>query len=201
MNVPIDALILNAGIMGLPELEQVNGIEKQLAVNHLGHFLLTKVLLHRVIEADAGRVVVVSSAAHAWAPPDGIQFHNLSGEKGYDPFEAYGQSKVANGLFSRELARKLYGTRATSNSLHPGVIRTNLTRHLPERDDEDRPGRNLKTIPQGAATTCYVACDPRLAGVTGWYFADCNPALPDKHMQDDGKASLLWSVSEKLTSA
>ena len=200
MGEAIDMLILNAGVMALPELQQVNGIERQFVINHLGHFLLVAQLQDSVTAARQGRVVVVSSSAHVWAPAEGIQFDNLSGETEYDPFEAYGQSKLANGLFSRELARHLADTRATSNSLHPGVIRTNLTRHLPGGDDDDaNPGARMKSIPQGAATTCYVGAHPALQDVTGYYFADCNPALPNAHMQDDEMAARLWAVSEKLT--
>ena len=118
----------------------------------------------------------------------------------YDPYLAYGQSKLANGLFSRELARRLANTRATSNSLHPGFIRTNLTRYLPGGDDEDAtPSARMKSIPQGAATTCYVSAHPALKRVTGYYFADCNLALPNAHMQDDEMAARLWTVSEELT--
>ena len=200
-------LILNAGIMALQQLELVFGLEKQFVVNHLGHFLLTEHLLGTVVKSPEGRVVVVSSGAHVWAPEEGIQFDNLNGENGYKPFEAYGQSKLANGLFSRELARRLVETNATSNSLHPGVIRTNLTRHLTQPDEsassdsneEERPGRKRKTIPQGAATSCFVATSPSLSMVTGYYFADCNMALPNELMQDDDMAAKLWQVSEELT--
>jgi NAD(P)-dependent dehydrogenase (short-subunit alcohol dehydrogenase family) len=198
----IDMLILNAGIMALPELQQVNGIEQQFVVNHLGHFVLARHLKDSVIAARQGRVVVVSSSAHVWAPEEGIQFDNLSGEVEYDPFKAYGQSKLANGLFSRELARRLADTRATSNSLHPGVIRTNLTRYIPGRDDEDAvPNPRMKSIPQGAATSCYVGAHPDLRGVSGYYFSDCNPAQPNAHMQDDEMAARLWAVSEELTAS
>ena len=203
MDIPLDMLILNAGIMALPELEIVNGVEKQFAVNHLGHFLLTEHLIAQVRNARAGRVVVLSSWAHRWAKPYGIDFDNLDGNKSYDPFAAYGQSKTANGLFSRELARRLADSNATSNSLHPGVIDTNLGRHLPPRDESDAAARKsrLKTIPQGAATTCYVATNPGLERVTGFYFVDCNMAVPADFMQDDMKARHLWQVSEELTAA
>ena len=197
--VALDMLVLNAGIMRLPELELVNGVEKQFAVNHLGHFLLTEHLLPAVERADAGRVVVVSSAAHVWAAPYGIDFDNLDGSKSYDPRAAYGQSKTANGLFSRELARRLAATSATSNSLHPGVIDTNLDRYLPPRDPNATSGIPFKSIPEGAATSCYLAAHPLVDGVTGWYFADCNPAVPAGFMQDDAMAARLWQVSEQLT--
>jgi NAD(P)-dependent dehydrogenase (short-subunit alcohol dehydrogenase family) len=197
MGVPIDMLILNAGIMALPDLHQAHGIELQFAVNHLGHFLLENRLHDQVVAAKAGRVVVVSSGAHRWAPAEGIQFDNLSGDKGYDPRQAYGQSKVANGLFSRELARRLADTSATSNSLHPGVIPTNLSRYQPDRE-YDMSNPRFKTIPQGAATQCYVATSPILDGVTGYYFDNCNPAVPSEHMQDDQIAAKLWEVSAEL---
>jgi len=196
MDTPLDMLILNAGIMQLPELQLVHGVERQFAVNHVGHFLLTMRLLEQIVAADAGRVVVVSSGAHRWAP-QGIRFDNLDGSQDYDPREAYGVSKTANGLFSRELARRLATTSATSNSLHPGVIPTNLARHLPQRD-YDMSNPMFKTIPEGAATQCYVATHPELAGVTGWYFDNCNPALPNEHIQDDAMAAKLWAVSEEL---
>ena len=196
MDVPLDMLILNAGIMQLPELSLTNGVERQFAVNHVGHFLLTLKLLEQVVAAPAGRVVVVSSGAHRWAP-NGIRFDNLDGSQDYDPREAYGVSKTANGLFSRELARRLADTNASSNSLHPGVIPTNLSRHLPERD-YDMSNPMFKTIPEGTATQCYVATSPDLAGVSGYYFDDCNAAVPNRHMQDDVMAAKLWAVSEQL---
>lgn len=199
---PIDMLVLNAGVMALPELQQVNGIEAQFFINHLGHFLLVDRLIDSVIAARQGRVVVVSSSAHVWAPAEGIQFDNLSGETEYDPFTAYGQSKLANGLFSRELARRLADTHATSNSLHPGVIPTRISRHLPGGNNEDAtPGPRMKTIAEGAATTCYLAAHPDLRDVTGYYFADCNAALPNAHMQDDEMAAKLWEVSEALVAS
>ena len=199
MDVAIDMLILNAGIMAIPDRQLANGVELQLAVNHLGHFLLTNRLLDQVVAADQGRVVVVSSWAHRWAPEEGIQFNNLDAAEGYDPFQAYGQSKVANGLFSRELARRLAATNATSNSLHPGVIKTNLGRHLPERDDDEESSFRYKSIPEGTATQCYVATNPELAEVTGYYFDNCNPAMPDDNMQNDDLADALWKASEELT--
>jgi WW domain-containing oxidoreductase len=202
MDRAVDMLVLNAGIMALPEARQANGVEMQFADNHLGHFLFANRLRDAVVAAQQGRIVVVSSAAHAWGPDEGIQFDNLSGEKDYDPRQAYGQSKVANGLFSREMARRLADTNATSNSLHPGVIRTKLTRHLPEEVRAQRAASDYpyKSIEQGAATTCYVATSPDLDRVTGYYFSDSNPAMPNEHMQDDELAAKLWAVSEELTS-
>src|SRR5688572_32142998 len=121
-----NAVICNAGIMALPELKQAFGYELQFFTNHIGHFLLVTSLLEHV--ADDARFVIVSSNAHRRAPPGGIQFDNLSGDQGYNPWSAYGQSKLANLLFTKELAKRLSGTRKTANAVHPGVIRTNLTR-------------------------------------------------------------------------
>ena len=101
------------------------------------------------------------------------------------------------GEVARELARRLADTNATSNSLHPGVIPTNLSRHQPERK-YDMSDPRFKTIPQGAATQCYLATSPGLAGVTGYYFDNSNPAVPSEHMQDDQMAARLWEVSEEL---
>ena len=200
---PIDMLVLNAGIMELPELEQVRGIERQFTVNHLGHFILTHQLLELVQASPAGRVVVVSSGqATRNAPAEGIQFDNLSGEAGYDPGQAYGQSKLANALFSLELADRLDGTTTTSNVLRPGVIPTNLGRHMPFWKPLllKTVGKVFtKTIPQGAATTCYVASSPIIAGVSGKFFEDSNPIVAGGHTEDRDMAKKLWSVSEELT--
>jgi WW domain-containing oxidoreductase len=200
---PLDMLICNAGIMMLPKLEQIRGIEKQFATNHLGHFLLVNRLLARVKAAPQGRVVMLSSTGHASAPKAGIEFDNLSGEKHYGSLAAYGQSKLANILFVVGLARRLTGTTTTANALHPGVIAaTNLGRHLSPvfgavfRFLSFTP--LLKSIPQGAATTCYVATSPALAKVSGVYFSDCNPKVPSAHARDGAMAERLWTVSEEL---
>jgi NAD(P)-dependent dehydrogenase (short-subunit alcohol dehydrogenase family) len=200
---PIDMLVLNAGIMELPELEQVRGIERQFTVNHLGHFILTHQLLELVQAAPAGRVVVVSSGqATRNAPPEGIQFDNLSGEAGYEPGQAYGQSKLANALFSLELAERLGNGSTTSNVLRPGVIPTNLGRHMPFWKPLLLKTVGMaftKTIPQGAATTCYVAASPIIADVRGQFFEDSNPIVAGGFTEDREMAKRLWTVSEELT--
>lgn len=195
---PIDMLILNAGIMALPELEQVNGLERQFFVNHIGHFTLTSYLLDQVRAAPQGRVVVVSSSGHAFAPEAGIEFDNLSGERDYSPWKMYGTSKLANGLFTLELAKRLDGTAATANSIHPGVINTNLGRHFPwwQRVASKLIGWTfMKSTEAGAATQTYVATAPALAGYSGYYFADCNPVMPDPRMLNSAQAAQLWDVS------
>jgi len=205
LGMPIDMLICNAGIMALPKVEQVYGLEKHFVVNHLGHFILANRLLPQVQAAAQGRVVVVSSLGYQWAPPAGIEFDNLSGERGYEPNKMYGQSKLANGLFSLELARRLRaaGSTATSNAVHPGIILTNLGRHFDEwkRTVSKLIGWTfMKSIPAGAATSCYVATAPALAGVSGHYFENCNPVVPmaGKHMDDLALAQKLWQRSEEI---
>jgi WW domain-containing oxidoreductase len=114
----------------------------------------------------------------------------------------YGQSKLANGLFAFELARRFEGTSATANAVHPGIIMTNLARHFPKWKQVAGSligWTFMKSMEAGAATTCYVASNPTLAGVNGYYFADCNPELPTKQMQDPLLAGQLWEVSEELT--
>jgi NAD(P)-dependent dehydrogenase (short-subunit alcohol dehydrogenase family) len=195
----LDAIICNAGIMALPKLAQAHGIELQLFTNHVGHFILVNGLLDRL--ADDGRVVMLSSAAHKMAPKGGIQFDNLSGERGYTAWGAYGQSKIANILFAKELARRFAGTKKTANAVHPGVIRTNLGRHMnPVADALFGVGGALmfKSVPQGAATEVYVAVHPALTNVSGAYFADCNVAKPRADAEDPALAAKLWEVTEKI---
>ena len=187
----IDMLILNAGIV-LNRLEQVYGLEKQFVVNHLGHFLLTNRVLDLVKVARQGRVVTVGSGNHRDAPPGGIQFDSLSGE-GWAG-RGYHHSKLANGLFSLELARLLQGTRATSNCLTPGSVRTHILRNIP-----GSTASQTKSPAQGAATQCYVATNPRLAKVSGEYFKDCNPALQSADQRNAEMAARLWQVSTQLT--
>lgn len=202
LNIPIDGLITNAGIMALPELQLVNGIERQFAINHLGHFILINQLQDLVIAAPQGRFVILSSLAHRRAE-DGIEFDNLDGSQYYDPWGAYGQSKLANGLCALELAKRIEDTNATANSVHPGVINTNLGKYLPlwQRLAGKLVGWTfMKSIPEGAATTCYVATSPDLEGVRGFYFADSNANKGETpHIYDEPMAAELWRVSEELT--
>ncbi len=201
MGMPIDMLICNAGIMAVPELEQVQGLEKHFVTNHLSHFLFTLRLLDQIKAAPAARIVVLSSSGHKMAPEAGIEFDNLSGERDYKSFKAYGQSKLANGLFAKELARRLKDTAVTAHALNPGAVATNLTRQMAQWKVAIATfiGKLfLKTPEQGAATICYVATSPDLKNVTGLYFVDCNPAEPSAHMKDDALAARLWQVSEDL---
>jgi len=197
--IQLDAIICNAGIMALPKLEKAFGYEMQFFTNHIGHFILVTGLLEQLTEA--GRVVMLSSDAHKGAPKEGIQFDNLDGAKGYKGWASYGQSKLANLLFAKELARRFNGTNKTANAVHPGVIKTNLARNM-------NPivaialtiagPLGLKTVPQGAATQVYLATNPALANVSGQYFADCNVAKPRPDANDEAMAKKLWEVSEKI---
>jgi NAD(P)-dependent dehydrogenase (short-subunit alcohol dehydrogenase family) len=198
----LDILMCNAGVMEVPTAEQINGIERHFVTNHLGHFLLTQRLLPLLVAAPQGRVVVVSSGAYKQAPAAGIEFDNLSGERDYEPRKAYGQSKLANYLFVRELTRRLEGTRVTANALQPGVIMTNLGRYLPWYQILAAKligWTFMKSVEAGAATQVYVATWPKLAGVSGYFFKDCNPFLPGGNMENDELAAKLWAVSEDLT--
>lgn len=193
----LDIVVANAGIMALPRLETVAGVEKQFATNHLGHFLLIHELLPCLGRIRPARVVMVSSAAHLQAPANGIDFGNLDGSKGYSGWRAYGQSKLANVLFANELARRLPAG-STANSLHPGIIRTNLGRHM------QGPLPLLMGlfmwpfmvgVERGAATSCYLAAHPEVQGISGQYFADCRPATASRLAHDSELARRLWEIS------
>jgi len=196
---PLDVLVCNAGVMSLPRLEQVRGIEKQFATNHLGHFLLVQHLLERVQAAPQGRVVVVSSYVMSWSHPEGIEWDDLAGERCYHPARAYGQSKLANALFALALARRLQGTRASANSLEPGYVDTALFRHYwPSLRGFRGLLTRKMTVAQGAATPCWLAAAPSLAGVSGHHFAECNPVVPIDRAKDPAAAARLWEVSAGL---
>jgi len=197
---PLDVCIANAGIMALPRAEQVNGVEKQFATNHLGHYLLVRLLQPQLGAARVSRVVIVSSAAHVQAPEAGIEFDNLSGERGYRPWRAYGQSKLANILFAKALATRLPSGH-TANALHPGVIATNLARHMnPVLAGAANVAMRwfAKSVEQGAATSCYVATRPELSGITGQYFSDCAVVEPSRLARDEALAERLWETSARL---
>ena len=207
IRAPIDILVCNAGFRGgTDERDLIDGVEKHFVVNHLGHFVLVNRLMDRLYFAWQGRIVVVASrTAYRDAPESGIQFDNLGMAGNYDDRSAYGHSKLANVLFSLELRRLLKGTRITSNSLHPGVIKTGLFRNMSGfRQGAFAAWSALgggKSIEEGAATSCYVATSPLLGSTSGRYFEDSNAVtVPGKnHMQDIEMADRLWQVSEDLT--
>jgi NAD(P)-dependent dehydrogenase (short-subunit alcohol dehydrogenase family) len=199
VGVKLDAIVCNAGIMALPTLQKLHGYEAQFFTNHIGHFILVTGLLDTL--ADDGRVVMLSSEAHKGAPKEGIEFDNLSGDRGYARWRAYGQAKLANLLFAKELAARLKGTGKVANAVHPGVIRTNLGRSMPLIARGALTLMSplvLKTVPQGAATQCYVATHAKAAGVSGEYFADSNVAKSTRISHDAALATRLWEESERI---
>ena len=196
----LDLLVNNAGVISPKRLETEDGFELQLGVNHLGHFLLTGLLLD-LVEGARGRIVVVASGAHKIGR---IHWDDLQLKKGYSAFGAYAQSKLANVLFARELSRRLAGSGVTVNSLHPGAVATSM--------GVDRATgfggfatRLLKpfflTPEQGADTAIYLATSGEVAGVTGEYFYRRKPASVSKRAGDDEAAKRLWDLSQKLTAA
>ncbi len=203
-DIRLDAMICNAGIMALPKLERSHGYELQFFTNHIGHFILVTGLIDQL--TATGRVVMLSSGAHTQAPKGGIEFDNLDGSKGYGAWRQYGQSKFANILFAKELARRFAGTpgtQRTANAVHPGVIKTNLGRHNPVIGVVLGAASPifLKSVAQGAATQVYVATNPALAAVSGKYFADCNVTAPRSDAEDAATAKKLWEVSEQIAAA
>lgn len=198
----LDAIIANAGVMALPKLETAHGIELQFFTNHVGHFLLVTGLLDRL--TDKGRVVITASEAHRRAYAGGVQLDNLDGKKGgYTAWGAYGQSKIANILFAKKLAKKLEGTGKTANALHPGVIKTNLTRH----SSVAAIGMSiisplvLKNIPEGAATQTYLAVNPKAEGLSGKYFSNCQVITPRREAEDTALADALWAKTEEIVAS
>ncbi|KAF8040572.1 hypothetical protein BT93_B2718 [Corymbia citriodora subsp. variegata] len=204
---PLNILINNAGIMATPFILSKDNIELQFATNHIGHFLLTSLLLDNLKKtarksSREGRIVNVSSEAHRWTYNEGIRFDKINDKSVYDGFKAYGQSKLANILHSNELARQLKedGVNMTANSLHPGVIATNLFKHnVISNGFMAGVGKLLfKSVQQGAATTCYVALHPQVNGVSGEYFLDSNLAKTRSKGKDVELAKKLWDFSMNL---
>jgi NAD(P)-dependent dehydrogenase (short-subunit alcohol dehydrogenase family) len=193
---PLDVILANAGIMALPTVQQIAGVERQLFVNHVGHFVLVTGLLDRL--TDAGRVVMLSSGAHHYAER-GIELDNAGGTTDYAPWRMYGRSKLANILFARSLSRRFAGSDRVAISLHPGVIQTNLGRHVPDAPAMyARLQHMMKTVPQGAATQCLAAVHPMAAEWDGQYLSDCAPKDTLPAGRDDALADALWAWSEDL---
>ncbi|KAK7845527.1 short-chain dehydrogenase TIC 32 A, chloroplastic-like [Quercus suber] len=212
LDLPLSLLINNAGKFTHEHAICEDGVEMTFATNYLGHFLLTKLLLNRLMETAKktgvqGRIVNVSSSIHGWFSGDLIRYLGLitRDKSHYDATRAYALSKLANVLHTKELAWRLKQMEAnvTVNCVHPGIVRTRLTR---EREGFVTDlvfflaSKLLKTIPQAAATTCYVATHPRLLNVSGKYFADCNEAATSKLGSNLSEAARLWSASEIMVS-
>eukprot|EP00099_Drosophila_melanogaster_P019080 NP_610310.2 uncharacterized protein Dmel_CG2064 [Drosophila melanogaster] len=199
----LHVLINNAGVMRCPKTLTKDGYELQLGVNHIGHFLLTNLLLDVLKNSAPSRIVVVSSLAHARGS---INVADLNSEKSYDEGLAYSQSKLANVLFTRELAKRLEGSGVTVNALHPGVVDTELARNwaffqtnLVKFFLKPMIWPLLKTPKSGAQTSIYAALDPELKNISGLYFSDCKPKPVASGALDDKVAKFLWAESEKWT--
>jgi NAD(P)-dependent dehydrogenase (short-subunit alcohol dehydrogenase family) len=194
----IHVLINNAGIITRKREVTVDGLEKQFAVNHLAYFLLTRLLLDCLRAGVPSRVINVSSGVHSGATLD---FEDLQGDRSYRANRAYGQSKLANILFTYELARRLNGTGITVNCLHPGVIGTQLLAdYMGAPPGAGAVARTFGATPErGAATSIYLASSPEVAGVTGRYFEDKRARRSSQESYDEAAARRLWEISERLT--
>lgn len=200
----VDILVNNAGIMFAPREVTEDGQELTMQSCHFGHFLLTNLLVDLLKAAGNARVVTVSSLAHKWAK-HGISWDDLKWENSWSAFTVYGEAKLANILFSRELSTRLRGSGITTYSLHPGAIDTDLSRHFMARlpaflvkHVQPLMKYFIKTPEQGAQTTLHCCIDERLAGQTGKYYSDCAEVVPSKQALDDDAAKKLWSVSEEV---
>jgi NAD(P)-dependent dehydrogenase (short-subunit alcohol dehydrogenase family) len=213
----IHLLINNAGVMACPEQRTAQGFEMQFGTNHLGHFLLTGLLLPALLAAaeeggGESRVVSLSSSGHKLAAAD-LQDPNFE-RTDYDKFIAYGQSKSANSLFAVGLDRRFKDRSVRAFAVHPGMIMTDLGRHMSQADVEELmaiapPGETLvvKSVEQGAATSVWAASSPDLAGQGGIYLENCQVAKPAgpggdggfmPHAADPEAAESLWELSEEL---
>jgi retinol dehydrogenase-14 len=194
----LDVLVNNVGGCWATRHVTVDGLEHTFAVNHLAPFLLTNLLLGRLEHSAPARVVTVSSGAQAMGR---INFEDLQGEHGYSGQRAYNQSKLANVMFTYELARRLEGTGVTANVLHPGVVRTAFGAEDPSwflgvLTPLVRPF--MKSPERGAATSIYLASSPDVAGASGRYFANGKPKASSSRSYDTAAAARLWKVSEQL---
>ncbi|KKL86540.1 hypothetical protein LCGC14_1943730 [marine sediment metagenome] len=197
----LHVLINNAGLILTERTETEQGFETTFGVNHLGHFLLTQLLLDRIKASAPARIVNVASAAHRFAR-GGLDFNDLQLTNSYGGMQAYGRSKLANIYFTRELARRLEGSGVTVNALHPGSVATGFA-----HDGDVRAPFSwlwtlakpfLRSPEKGAQTSIFVASSPELDGVTGKYFADSKETQPTSVAQDDEAARRLWTASEEL---
>ncbi len=197
----LHVLVNNAGAYNTTRTLTRDGFETTFGVNHLGYFLLTRLLLDAITSSAPARIVSVSSGAHTGAR---MNFDDLQGERSYRGFGAYGQSKLANVLFTYELARRLEGTGVTANCLHPGVVMTGFGKNNSGMvgglfgvfQAVAKPF--LLTPEKGAQTSIYLASSPEVEGVTGKYFADCREKQSNAISHDREVARKLWEISEQM---
>jgi NAD(P)-dependent dehydrogenase (short-subunit alcohol dehydrogenase family) len=196
----LDVLLNNAGVLVTSRRTTVDGIEETFAINHLGYFLLTSLLLDLLVKSAPARIVNVASEAHRGAKKmgwDDLQFERTT----YRSFAAYGQSKVCNILFTRELARRLEGKGVTANALHPGLVASGFGQTYGGlMGFLIRIAHPFMIGPEkGARTQVWLASSPEVEGVTGKYFDKCAERTPSRAAQDDAGAKKLWAISEELT--
>jgi NAD(P)-dependent dehydrogenase (short-subunit alcohol dehydrogenase family) len=195
----LDVLLNNAGGIYSHRETTVDGYERTFATNHLAYFLLTALLLDVVKKSAPARIVNVASLAHGW---DRLDFDDLMFDKRpYFGFRAYGCSKLANVLFTRELARRLDGSSITANCLHPGAIASGFGKNNQSFFGwimRNVAGPFLWSEETGARTSVYLATSPEVDGKTGLYFANCRAVSPNRVARDDAAAARLWKVSEEL---
>ncbi len=194
----IHVLVNNAGVINRRRTTTVDGIETVFAVNHLAYFLLTHLLLERLTNSGSARIVNVASAAHHWGSLD---FDDLQNARTYRAMRVYGQSKLCNILFTRELARRIAGVGVTATCVHPGGVATSLGWNngwwAVLIANALRPF--FRTPEQGADTVVYLATSPEVEGVNGKYFYDRRELQPSPAAQDDETAKRLWQISAELT--
>ncbi len=195
----IDVLVNNAGVVCTQRELTSDGFEMTFAVNHLAPFLLTGLLLPNLMQAPEARIVNVASDAHNFVR--GMDFSDLQSEKRYSTFKVYGQSKLANLLYTLELSTRLQGTKITANALHPGAVATGLGSQngIMGKWIMKLLSPFFKTPEQGAATSLFLCKSDDVANVSGAYFVDSRPAKPKPWALDAGAASRLWACSSEMT--
>ena len=194
----LQVLVNNAGAMFFKRQVTADGYEMTFALNHLNYFLLTNLLLDVLKAGAPARIVNVSSHAHESAT---IEFDNLQSEKHFTAMQAYGQSKLANVLFTYELARRLEGTGITVNAVHPGFIFTGFARNNGFLFDIGMRlvGLFIRKPDQGAQTSIFLASSPEVEGLSGKYFVDCKAVDSSPVSHDRAVAEKLWQVSMEFT--
>ena len=194
----LDVLVNNAGLVQSTRTETVDGLESTFAINHLAPFLLTNLLLDVLKKSAPSRVVTVSSEAERWG---NIDFDDLQSKKKYRGFPVYGMTKLANIMFTYELAERLEGTGVTATCMHPGAVNTRFG--TSNRGPMTLLFRLFKpfmrTPDQGADTVIWLASSPEAEGLSGRYYADRKPLEPKKIANDPAACRRLWEESERLT--